>query len=364
MPDYQSEIDRLEKEIRETPYNKATQHHIGLIKAKIAKLRQKQEQGSGGKGGREGYSVRKTGDGTVILLGFPSTGKSTLLNKLCGTESETGAYAFTTLSVVPGTLQYRFARIQILDVPGIVQGAASGRGRGKEVLGCIRNADLCLLIADCTKPHELPVVRKEAENAGIRLNTRRPDVQITKRGQGGINVLSTVRLSELDEKTIEGIFKEFRMPNADIVIREDINAGQLIDCIEDNKKYLPALTVFNKMDLISHERRRELQKEYRPDLFVSAARGKNIDQLRDMIYEKLRLMSIYLKEPGKEADMKEPLILARGSTIRDVCQKLHRDFVDKFKFARVWGESSKFPGQKLMLNHPLEDSDVLELHMR
>lgn len=364
MPDYHDQIKMLEDEIQKTQYNKATQHHVGLLKAKIAKLREKAESRAGGGGKQEGYQVRKTGDGTIILLGFPSTGKSTLLNALCGTQSETAGYAFTTLTVVPGTLKYRHARIQILDVPGIVAGASSGRGRGKEVLACIRSADVCLLIADCLRPQELQVIRREAYNVGIRLDSQRPDVQIRKTGSGGINVLTTCPLKKIDERTIGEVMREFKINNADIVIREDITVDQLIDCIEGNKKYMPSIVAFNKTDLVEPARKRSLQKEYSPDIFVSAQTGEGLDMLKELIYERLDLMNVYLKEPGKEADMDEPLVMFTRSTIRHLCEKLHKDFVGKFKFARVWGPSAKFDGQKLMLGHMLKDGDVVELHMK
>jgi len=89
-----------------------------------------------------------------------------------------------------------------------------------------------------------------------------------------------------------------------------------------------------------------------------------IEALRQLIYDKLDLMSVYLKEPGKEADMNVPLIMFRTGTIRDLCEKLHKDFVTKFKFSRVWGKSAKFGGQKLMLGHHLKDGDVVEIHVK
>src|SRR3989338_1892254 len=172
MVDYNSKIKELEQELKKTKYNKATQGHIGIVKAKMAQLKQQQESRAVKKTGKSehGYSVRKSGDGTVLLLGFPSTGKSTLLNKLTGAQSEVAAYEFTTISVIPGMMEYKQARIQILDVPGIVSGAASGRGRGKEVLAVIRNADLVIIIVDVNKPEHYPAIMREVWESGIRLN--------------------------------------------------------------------------------------------------------------------------------------------------------------------------------------------------
>ena len=146
-------IKELEADIAKTKYNKKTQHAIGLMKAKLAMLKERAFQRSsvGKAKGDDRFTVRKTGDGTVVLLGFPSVGKSTLLNKLTKAKSDIASYAFTTLSAVPGMMKYKFAKIQIIDVPGIVSGAASGRGRGKEVLGVIRNADLIFENIDSNK---------------------------------------------------------------------------------------------------------------------------------------------------------------------------------------------------------------------
>src|SRR3989338_7279529 len=119
----QEKIKELEEELKNTKYNKRTQHHIGLVKAKLAKLKEKQESRVRVQKKGEGYSVRKSGDATVTILGFPSVGKSTMLNALTHAKSATGDYDFTILDVIPGLLEYNHARIQILDVPGIIKGA-------------------------------------------------------------------------------------------------------------------------------------------------------------------------------------------------------------------------------------------------
>jgi uncharacterized protein len=357
-------IRELEDELSKTKYNKRTQHHIGLVKAKIANLKKKQEARGKSSGKTTGYDVRKTGDGTVILLGFPSVGKSTLLNKLTNAESPIGAYDFTTLSVIPGTMEHKHAKIQILDVPGVVSGAASGRGRGKEVLAVMRSCDLVLILLDINRLGEYDALMKEVYETGIRLNQKKPDVRIKKKPRGGISIGKTVQLPDLDDETIKLILKEFSISNANVLIRTKINADQLIDCIEDNKKYANSVIVVNKIDLATPEQVDDAKKRFPDALFICANNPSNINALKEKIYGGLDLISIFLKEAGKKPDLEVPLIMTRDCTIQDVCNKLHRDFVTKFKFARVWGRSAKFGGQILRLKHKLIDEDILEIHLR
>ena len=86
-----------------------------------------------------------------------------------------------------------------------------------------------------------------------------------------------------------------------------------------------------------------------------------MEELKERIFVDLDLIRLYLKPQGKKADMDEPLIIRKGSTIEDVARKLHRDFVKNFKYAKVWGDSVKFPGQKVGLEHVLADHDVVRI---
>jgi len=364
MPEYTEKIKELEEELKKTKYNKRTQLHIGLVKAKIAKLKEKEVNRGKGGGAKEGYAVRKSGDATVILVGYPSVGKSTLLNALTNAESETGAYDFTTLTVVPGLLLHKHAQIQILDVPGIVSGAASGRGRGKEVLAVMRNSDLVLIVVDVNHPEHLEILKKEIYDTGLRLNARIPDVKIVKTARGGLSIGSTVRLTNIDRKTIEAISREMGLNNANIIIRSDINADELIDVIEGNKKYVPSLVILNKMDTVEPARLRQVEQQLKANLSISAEKRVNIDKLKDLIFESLKFIRIFCKEVGKKADMEVPLIMTTPCNVEDVCNKLHRDFLNKFKFAKVWGKSAKFPGQTFSLKHKLADEDIVEIHLR
>lgn len=365
MPDYDTQIKELENELKKTKYNKATQGHIGIVKAKLAMLKEKQISRSQKKTGKSeyGYTVRKSGDATILLLGFPSTGKSTILNRLTGAKSEVAAYAFTTLTVIPGVMEYKQAKIQILDVPGVVAGAASGRGRGREVLAVIRNADLVLIIVDVTHPEHYDAILREVREADIRINKTKPEVYIKKTTRGGIQIGKTVSL-EIDDETIRKVLWEFKITNANVLIRSPITVDELIDCIENNKKYLPAIICLSKADLLPPEKVQRIKEELRADIVISAEQNKNIEALKELIFQKLNFIRIYLKEPGNDVDLKDPMIIQKNAAIRDICDKLHRDFANKFRFARVWGKSTKYPGQKLMLAHKLADQDILEIHLK
>ena len=141
----------IETEMARTQKNKATDGHLALLKTKLAKLKRELIEPTGGKAGRgdDGFDVKATGDARVGLIGFPSVGKSTLLTKLTGQFSEAADYEFTTLTCIPGVYNYRGTRIQLLDLPGIIEGAKDGKGRGKQVIGVGRTCTLLLIVLDC-----------------------------------------------------------------------------------------------------------------------------------------------------------------------------------------------------------------------
>ena len=361
---HERKVKELEEELSTTKYNKKTQGHIGLVKAKLAKLKEEYQRKAAAKGGGQGFSVKRSGDATVIMVGFPSVGKSTLLNALTNANSPVGAYAFTTLTCIPGLLEYNYAKIQILDVPGVVEGAATGRGRGKEVLACAQSADLVIILLDVFNPEHSDVVRNEIYETGLRFDQKPPAVKISKKPKGGIDIGSTVKLTKLSEESIKNILKEFRLDNASIVIREDITDDQLIDVIEGNKRYVPSIVVLNKIDMVGQKELERVKNLVKPDICISAEQKINIEELKELIFRKLDFIRVYCKESGKKADMLVPLIMRKGNTLRDVCFKLHKDFVSKFKFARIWGKSAKFPGMVLRkLENVVEDNDIVEIHL-
>lgn len=351
-------IQELEEKLEKTPVNKATETERGRIKGQIAKLKEKKQKQQKGTGDTSGYAVQKRGDVTAALVGFPSVGKSTILNKITNADSETGEYEFTTLDVKPGMLQHKGTNIQILDVPGLIGGAADGRGDGTQVLSVVRNADLVVFVID---PEEMrkEEIEDEIYKAGIRINTEPPNIKIEKKDRGGISVSVTNKCG-LEEDTIKQVMKDNGYNNAEIIIREDADLDRLIDAIMDNRKYVPAIRVLNKMD--KAEDLDSIIDNF--DIAISAEDGTNIEKFKDLIFDRIGVIRIYMKEKGKEPDKEDPLILDEGSTVEDALNQLPGDMKRRFKKAKVTGESAKFPEQKVGVNHELKDEDILELNLK
>ena len=360
-------IKAIQDEMARTQINKATEHHIGLLKAKIAKLKREQEADQIKKSSKksDGFDVKRSGDATVVFIGLPSVGKSTLLNKLTGSKSAVGAFQFTTLTVVPGVLEHRGAKIQMLDLPGIIKGASSGKGLGRRILSVARSADIVLLVLDVFQPYHENVLVKELENIGIRLNQEPPNIVVEKSTTGGIAIAQQVRLKKMSERLFKQILNLYGYTSARVVIREDVNSDQLVDFITGNKTYAKAITILNKIDLVDEKFLKKAKNKIKSDVIAVSADGNvNIEKLRDRIYEELDFIRIYMRPKGGETDFKEPLIIRKDSLVLDVCNKLHRKMKRDFRFGLVWGKSVKFGGQRVGLNHILQDEDVLTIIKR
>jgi len=152
------------------------------------------------------------------------------------------------------------------------------------------------------------------------------------------------------------------MNNGRVLIREDVDSEQVIDFISGNKFYVQSLTIMNKIDLVNQGFVNELQQKSKSKFVpISADSDININALKDTIYEKLDFIRIYMRPKGGETDYNEPLITRDKSTVMDICDKLHRDLKKDFRYALVWGKSVKFGGQRVGINHILQDEDVLTI---
>lgn len=248
-------------------------------------------------------------------------------------------------------------------MPGIIEGAAQGKGRGRQVIAVARTSDMVMMMLDGVKGDvQKFLLERELESVGIRLNKKRPNIYYKQKKTGGIKFTHTVPLTQMDEKMVVSILHEYKIFNADVIFREDSSMDDFIDILVGNRVYMPCLYVYNKIDQISMEEVDRLA--HLPYTVVISCNMKlNLEYLLEELWEVLALLRVYTKKPGQPPDL-EPemaLILRQGATVEHACHLIHRTLVAQFKYAIVWGQSPKFSPQRVGIQHVLADEDVIQI---
>uniref|UniRef100_A0A674ERA3 Developmentally regulated GTP binding protein 2 n=1 Tax=Salmo trutta TaxID=8032 RepID=A0A674ERA3_SALTR len=356
-------IGEIEREISRTQKNKATEYHLGLLKAKLAKYRAQllePSKSAGAKG--EGFDVMKSGDARVALIGFPSVGKSTFLSLMTATASEAASYEFTTLTCIPGVIEYNGANIQLLDLPGIIEGASQGKGRGRQVIAVARTADVVIMMLDATKGDVQSVCMMLVCSVCMMLvcSVVMLVFCVQPKKGGGLSYNSMVPLTMCSEKLVQLILHEYKIFNAEVLFREDSTPDDFIDVIVGNRVYMPCLYVYNKVDQISIEEVDRLAHEPH-SVVISCGMKLNLDYLLERLWEYLALICLYTKKRGERPDFSDAIIMRRGASVEHVCHRIHRTLASQFKYALVWGTSTKFDPQRVGLTHVMEHEDVIQI---
>lgn len=303
-------IKALEVMMAVIPKHKGTERLRGQLKSRMAKLKEELQKRPNVGRAEQAYNIKKEGAAQVVLLGLPNVGKSCLLSQITNASSEVGDYPFTTQRPIPGMMKFENLQIQLVDTPPIqLDHVEPG------FPNLIRNADALLLLVDLTDDplFQMEVLLEELN--GMR---------ITVVGKGPIPSLEMGWVS------------------------------------------LRALLVGNKCDVTNAiEAYQKFENRFK-DRFsllpISAKERMNFDELKKETYQLLDIIRVYTKTPGREPDLTEPVILKKGSTVEDVALSIHKDFVAKLRYAKIWG-SGKFDGQMVKRNFLIHEGDVIELHI-
>ncbi len=237
------------------------------------------------------------------------------------------------------------------------------------MIAVAKSSDLVIIMLDAGKEQEKnhrAILEHELETVGIRLNRSPPQIYFKRQKTGGIKFSSMVPLTKLGpdpQHTVENILREYRLHNSEVLFREDCSADDLIDVIEGNRKYVSALYVWNKADTVSIEDVDRLSRQPH-SIVVAANLDLNLDRLVERIWEYLRLTRIYTKRRGEAPDFAEPVVLTSGRhgiTVDSLCTQIHRSLKEDFKYAIVWGASTKHSPQHVGLAHGLADEDVVQV---
>lgn len=310
--DDREKLKALKEMMAYIPKHKGTEKMQAEIKRKIARLKDEMEGGKSKGGHRFSYSVEREGAAQAVVVGPPNVGKSLLISNLTGTPLEVADYPYTTRMFQPAMMPYQDIQIQLVDLPPL-----SKEYTENWISSIIRIADMMLLVID--------VSRDDA-------------------------------IEQLDT-TIE-ILDRFKIKPRNISGDDD---GNFL-----HYAILKTLLVANKIDLPQAQANFQILSELYGNQFelipVSALLQHNLPQLKELMVARLEIVRVYSKRPGHEPELERPFTFRKGSTLLDFARAVHKDFVEKLKFARVWG-SSVFEGQRINRDYILQDKDIIELHI-
>jgi len=305
----QEKIEALEEMFALMPKHKGTDRLRAELRTKIAKFHEEAEKRPFvAKKGSQLYYVRKEGAGQVALVGLPNVGKSQLVSALTQAAPQVADYPFTTQLPIPGMMEYENVQIQLVDLPAITAPEVNSW-----LPNIVKYADLLLIVVD--------LVQDPLAQLGATLEW------LAKHRMAASN--------------------ELKEPPAGMThVKRALVVATKVD-YEASRQGLDSL--------VSHCGGRFAVFP------VSATHGDGLEHLRGAVYQALDVVRVYTKAPGGKADLTEPSVVRRGSTVEDVAQTVHKDFARNLKYAQVWG-SGKFDGQRVRRDYILQDGDIVELH--
>lgn len=306
--DPEEKIAALEAMLAIMPHHKGTDRLHAVLRQKVAKFSQEAEK-KYATARRAGFYIQREGAGQVMLVGPANTGKSQLLAVLTEAIPEIAEYPFTTKTPMPGMMKFEDVQVQLVDTPPI--GYKEVRVLLSNVL---RNADLIAIVIDLSRE---PISQVEAALQG------------------------------LIEARIEPLTDDGTQATPGSYPRRMLIVGNKNDLAGSNANW---------------ERLRSHYAKLFPLVSISAREGGGLEEFKRAVYQALNIIRVYTKTPGSKADLSDPMILEKGSTLEEAAESLHKDFYQNLKYAVVWG-SGKYDGQRVSKGHVLQDGDIVEFHI-
>jgi len=300
----------LEEMLAIIPHHKGTDKLIAQLRKRLSQHKEESQRRPSTSRQIDPFVIKKEGASQVVLVGLPNCGKSQILASLTNALPLIADYPFTTRVPLPGMMKFENIQIQLVDAPPLMdEYAESG------LFNIIRNADALAVVLDLT------------EDCGTQIDLILEELARCR----------TKVLKKGEEKKFEiGLF-----------YKRAVFIGNKADLKEAQENCRDFLNKFSKIY---------------PILCISAKENLNLDSLKREIFAILDTVRAYTKAPGKTADLDDPVILPKGSTVLDFASQIHKDFVQKLKFARIWG-SEKYDGQMVQREYVLRDGDIIELHV-
>lgn len=292
------------------PKHKGTDKLRAGLTRKISKFKAQAQKKKGASRHESAYQIRREGAAQVVLIGPPNSGKSSLVAALTNAEPEIADFPHATWKPLPGMVAYENIQFQLIDTPPV-----SGDYIDPLMGDLIRRADILVILLDL---------------------------------HGAI----------LDSyERILFLFESLRIYPKGGTIPANLEKPPFIKRI---------MVVVNKVDLPDDQEDYtafvELVEMKLPCIGISVQADFQIKAFVEKLYVLSDIIRVYTKPSGKEPDYSAPFVLPKESTLEDLAAKIHKDFSDKLKYAKIWGKGV-YDGQMVQRDYILNDGDVVEIHI-
>ncbi|MGB9725133.1 MAG: TGS domain-containing protein [Fervidicoccaceae archaeon] len=366
----EEKIAALEEFISSVPKHKGTENLMYWATRRLSQLKEELEEQKKKKGGGSGpkFYIEKSGAAQVVLIGPPLSGKTMIFSKLIGIPYESIGIPYSTRLPKPGMLKFEDIYFQLIDTPSIPFGSNERISWYNRTIGLARNSDMVLIVLDSISSPEglAKIIIKEFEENGIFLRKPRGKVELLRESRGGINVVVNGKIIDGSIEDVKKMLKEYRIEHAIVKIWGEVSIDDIESQLLGNRIYRPAIFLVNKIDLADVKKLRDKMAEIEkisPVLYVSAKTSEGLNDIGRKIFESLEIIRVYTKQPNGDV-AERPLILKKGATVKDVAEAVHSKMLRGFRYAKIYGKSVNYPGEKVGLDHKLEDGDVVEIYSK
>lgn len=364
----EDKIRALENALSYIPSHKGTEKLRAQLKKRLSQLKRESSKPSHKAVRHDEFAVTKEGIGQVVLIGIANSGKSSLLRALTRSSTPIAEYPLTTTKPAVGMMDYEDVKIQLVELPSVMTMELEETSFSSRSLAFARNSDLvCLVVDGSYKPSlQLKKMISILDDHAIWVGDKVVTTNVEKRDSGGIRIMYEGDLKE-DIRKLEPTLASLGIKNAVVKIS---SRNATLEDIEDHIireiVWKKALVIINKSDSLDLKERGEAHKiSSEAGLRVvetSCLNRYGLDELKRTIFESLNVIRVYTQKDGVVS--RDPIVLKRGATVKDLAERIHKEIAARLRYAKVWGRSVKLQGQQVGVGHVLNDGDVVELFRR
>lgn len=357
----EEKLEALKDFLSAVPKHKGNEKLRMQVKRKISEIMDQLERKKRRSQAGKRRLLEKTGAAQVAVLGLAKVGKTSLMEKLTNMRVKTGGYL--GVSAV-GMMPYEDVKIQLVELPAHVFSE-----KCREGVDALRQMDALMIVLDGAQDVEqqLKLILGKLNENDITILKPPPNIEVKVESnlKNGPVIQLAGRLLNCTIQDVRGLLLQNGLKNVKMMLNGEVSFDEIVEFMLGWKKsYKPALILVNEPrphGAVNASTLKRIAPNV-PWMEISYEANSGLEKVSATLFKQLSIIRVYTREPGEKGPIGPPFTLKKGAKISDLARVIHSDVLRNFKYAKIWGPSSKYPGEKVGLNHELLDKDVVEIH--